>query len=266
MTYERSEKCGIAFTRPTKSGNMRRSLNDGGNNTPPPSKILRMSAMQNTPPRPTYLNPDLRLDQTASESIETESSTTFAPNDCTSHPVPATTGQNSLPRPAIGTLVTCALCAAAVLSVIALVFVSERLFATQAAYKDEHTAFVETKNTLDRTAADYATTKEILSQEKAKLDEIKKSGLLDSLDTGWFDTTKWKTARRKTSAVDGYVRLINRGSLATVAEFRAPMEIEFDWRWIDLAGQFYADSLTVAVHTSGEHAPEHRLRYSMEFR
>src|SRR4051794_18994048 len=56
----------------------------------------------------------------------------------------------------------------------------------------------------------------------------------------------------------GHLRLNNRGSIRTTQEFPGPIEIEFDWRWIDLAGDsLYRDTLTVVLHSSGEHAKQH---------
>src|ERR1051326_3137972 len=57
-----------------------------------------------------------------------------------------------------------------------------------------------------------------------KLAEAKERHRFDSFDTDWLDPKKWRTGRPKTTAVDGYARLNDRGSLVTVAEFNEPID------------------------------------------
>jgi hypothetical protein len=55
--------------------------------------------------------------------------------------------------------------------------------------------------------------------------------------------------------------LNDRGSLVTVEEFKNSVEINLDWRWIDIAGDMlYRDTLTIALHTSGAHSNKHPFR------
>ncbi len=83
----------------------------------------------------------------------------------------------------------------------------------------------------------------------------------DTFETGWLDHKKWKTGRRMTTAQDGYARLNDRGSLVTVQEFKDPFVLELDWRWIDISGDIhYRDTLTIAMHSSGEHVATHPFR------
>src|SRR5206468_1129689 len=106
--------------------------------------------------------------------------------------------------------------------------------------------------------AAYAQAKEELDRTHAKLEDATKSRLADPFDTSWLDPTRWRTGRRKTTAQDGYARLNDRGSLVSVQEFKEPIQIDLDWRWIDIAGDMsYRDTLTVALHTSGKHAAAH---------
>lgn len=64
--------------------------------------------------------------------------------------------------------------------------------------------------------------------------------------------------RKGVSASDGYLRLLNRGSVATRREFNEPIEIELDWKWIDLAQwPLYAEIFSVCLRTNGEHKKEH---------
>lgn len=64
--------------------------------------------------------------------------------------------------------------------------------------------------------------------------------------------------RKGVSASDGYLRLLNRGSVVTRREFDEPVEIELDWKWIDLAQwPLYAEIFTVCLRTNGEHKAQH---------
>lgn len=119
-------------------------------------------------------------------------------------------------------------------------------------------AFAGLAASLRAERAAHAQAREELDQTNARLREVSRDRMADSLDGGWLDPTRWKTGRRMTTAVDGYARLNDRGSLVTVGEFPAPVEVELEWRWIDIAGDIaYRDTLTVALHSSGEHAPTH---------
>jgi len=84
--------------------------------------------------------------------------------------------------------------------------------------------------------------------------------LEDDFHTGTIEYSKWDLhlGRRGVSGQDGYLRLLNRGSLVTRQEFDGPVEVTFDWRWVD-HGQWplYAEVLTVALHTTGQHKDEH---------
>ena len=83
----------------------------------------------------------------------------------------------------------------------------------------------------------------------------------DNFNDEWLDTRKWETARPTTIEEGGHLRLNNRGSIRTTEEFQGPIEIEFDWRWIDLTGDtLYRDSLTIVLHSSGVHTKEHPFR------
>lgn len=64
--------------------------------------------------------------------------------------------------------------------------------------------------------------------------------------------------RRGISAVNGYLQLLNRGSVVTQRDFDEPVEIEFDWRWIEHGNwPLYSENLTVCLRTKGEHKPTH---------
>jgi hypothetical protein len=84
--------------------------------------------------------------------------------------------------------------------------------------------------------------------------------LEDTFNTGTIEYGKWdpRLGRKGISARDGYLRLINRGSLVTRQEFDGPIEITFDWRWVD-HGEWplYAETFCVCLRTHGEHKPEH---------
>lgn len=84
--------------------------------------------------------------------------------------------------------------------------------------------------------------------------------LEDDFSSRTIANKKWdpRLGRKGVSATDGYLRLLNRGSVVTRAEFDEPIEITLDWRWIDLAQwPLYADVFTVCLRTRGEHKPEH---------
>jgi hypothetical protein len=61
--------------------------------------------------------------------------------------------------------------------------------------------------------------------------------------------------RKGVSAHDGYLRLLNRGSVVSRREFEEPVEVTFDWRWVDHAQwPLYSEVLQVALRTHGQHA------------
>lgn len=82
--------------------------------------------------------------------------------------------------------------------------------------------------------------------------------LEDHFTENWGDREIWSTPRRVVMVEGGHVRLFDRGSLCTRAEFTTPYKLSFRWRWNDLAGDFlYRDILTVVLRTSGKHKKEH---------
>jgi hypothetical protein len=78
----------------------------------------------------------------------------------------------------------------------------------------------------------------------------------DSFGHRTVEYDKWHPhlGRKGVSAEEGYLRLVNRGSVVTRREFNEPVEITFEWRWIDL-GQWplYSEILHVMLRTTGEH-------------
>jgi hypothetical protein len=82
--------------------------------------------------------------------------------------------------------------------------------------------------------------------------------LEDNFNDGWVDVRLWRTGRRGIHEENGYLKLMNRGSIVTQQEFRVPIEITFKWRWIDHAGDpLYAENLNIALRTSGRHDEKH---------
>jgi hypothetical protein len=78
----------------------------------------------------------------------------------------------------------------------------------------------------------------------------------DNFRDEWLDTKIWDTYRGRKGIREegGHLRLLNRGSLVTAQAFPDPIELEFDWQWIDLASDpLYPDYLCVSLHTSGRH-------------
>ena len=56
----------------------------------------------------------------------------------------------------------------------------------------------------------------------------------------------------------GYARLRNRGSMVTLRAFNEPIELSFDWSWVDWDEKpKYAEHLNVVLHTTGKHQPVH---------
>ncbi len=87
--------------------------------------------------------------------------------------------------------------------------------------------------------------------------------LQDNFNSDWIDPQKWDVARGRPGirAIDGHLRLRNRGSLVTRREFPDAVEVEFDWRWVDHAEDpLYSENLNVALRTSGKHTPEYDFR------
>lgn len=84
--------------------------------------------------------------------------------------------------------------------------------------------------------------------------------LKDDFSTRTVSYTVWHPhlGRRGVTATNGYLQLLNRGSVVTRREFDEPIEIEFDWRWIDHGNYpLYAEVFTVCLRTTGEHKPKH---------
>lgn len=82
--------------------------------------------------------------------------------------------------------------------------------------------------------------------------------LWDDFNDGWLDSRLWRAGRRSVKEMDGHVQLLNRGSLRTMEEFREPIAIQFKWRFLDHGGDnLFAENLSVALRTSGRHAPGH---------
>jgi hypothetical protein len=80
--------------------------------------------------------------------------------------------------------------------------------------------------------------------------------LADDFGSGAVNFGNWERhlGRKGVSATDGYLRLINRGSVVSRREFDGPIQIEFDWRWIDLAEwPLYSEIFSVGLRTHGEH-------------
>ncbi len=82
--------------------------------------------------------------------------------------------------------------------------------------------------------------------------------LQDSFARPWFDSTVWHSERPIVRAEKGYLAMVNRGSVRTQKELRAPFDLRFEWRWRDLAGYpHYSETLSVALSTTGKHDKEH---------
>lgn len=87
--------------------------------------------------------------------------------------------------------------------------------------------------------------------------------LEDNFRDEWLDTRIWETHRGRKGIREegGHLRLLNRGSLVTVATFPEAIEVELDWMWLDLTGDpLYPDNLHIGLRTSGRHEPEHNYR------
>lgn len=78
--------------------------------------------------------------------------------------------------------------------------------------------------------------------------------LRDNFSENWFHPGKWREQSRPVVRFEnGYARLQNRGFLVTKKEYREPIELSLDWRWIDLKGDpLYTDDLTVALRSHGQ--------------
>ncbi len=84
--------------------------------------------------------------------------------------------------------------------------------------------------------------------------------LKDDFSTRTVSYSVWHPhlGRRGVSATNGYLQLLNRGSVVTQREFDEPIEIEFDWRWIDHGNwPLYSENFTVCIRTKGEHKAKH---------
>lgn len=80
----------------------------------------------------------------------------------------------------------------------------------------------------------------------------------DSFSSRTFSRSKWAVylGRAGYRAEKGHLTLLNRGSVVPEMEFDGPIEIEFDWRWIEQDTAWYAENLDVAIRTSGRHDEE----------
>jgi hypothetical protein len=85
----------------------------------------------------------------------------------------------------------------------------------------------------------------------------------DDFNSGTIEYSRWDPhlGRKGVSAHNAYLQLLNRGSVVTRQEFDGPIEITFDWRWVD-HGQWplYAEEFCVCLHTTGRHQDEHDFR------
>lgn len=82
--------------------------------------------------------------------------------------------------------------------------------------------------------------------------------LQDDFADAWGDREVWFTPRRTVREENGYLRLLDRGYLATVCEYPSPIKINLKWRWVDFSGEFlYRDSLCIALRTSGKPLEAH---------
>ncbi len=80
----------------------------------------------------------------------------------------------------------------------------------------------------------------------------------DNFNDEWFDSTRWHSARPGVREENGYLRLINRGSVVTREEFPGPIEVSFDWMWVDISSYpHYSDDLAIVLRTSGTHREQH---------
>lgn len=81
--------------------------------------------------------------------------------------------------------------------------------------------------------------------------------LEDSLTTGWFNAKLWLPPPEEIKdgglrAEKGYLRFVNRGYLRPRQEFPEGIDIQFEWKWIQLGlDPRYADHLSVAIRTNG---------------
>lgn len=109
-------------------------------------------------------------------------------------------------------------------------------------------------------------TRSQLSEREREVDQLKEK-LLEATDTGWFDSKMWlpppdwiKAGGVK--AEPGHCRLVNRGYLITRPDFPHPIELNLDWKWVQLGIlPQYADFLTIVLRTSGE--PERQSPYEI---
>ncbi len=85
----------------------------------------------------------------------------------------------------------------------------------------------------------------------------------DNFRDEWLDSRVWDTGRGRKGVREegGHLRLLNRGSVVTQAECPAPMELELDWQWVDVAADpNYTDNLSVGLRTTGTHQREHAYK------
>ena len=79
----------------------------------------------------------------------------------------------------------------------------------------------------------------------------------DDLSSGWFDASVWRPPPAEIEeggvrAERGCVRLVNRGYLSPRREFAEPIDLRFEWKWVQLGlNPHYAEHLSVALRTEG---------------
>lgn len=85
--------------------------------------------------------------------------------------------------------------------------------------------------------------------------------LSDNFNDEWFNATLWHSERPEVREENGYLSLMNRGSVVTQHDYPGPIVVSFDWKWIDHSSfPLYSDDLCVVLRTSGKH----REKYSHE--
>ena len=86
--------------------------------------------------------------------------------------------------------------------------------------------------------------------------------LEEHFNGGSLSPARWEKQRDVAVVENGHLRLVNRGSIVTVAEFEEPVSVSLRWMWKDLTEgkEKYSDSLTVGLRTTGKHADTRRLR------
>lgn len=92
--------------------------------------------------------------------------------------------------------------------------------------------------------------------------------LEDSFSSQTVSYNNWerKLGRAGVRAEKGHLRLLNRGSVVTRQEFEGPIEVSFDWRWLDLGTHpHYAETFHVVLNTHGLHEDQHPFQITDGF-